>query len=123
VCSDSGTRTQDTNLGVAAEVDGHESNPDDACCVHGETNELGLVEVFWDVTCLDGIQRAEQYQQEVEGEGGDDAERRRVAGEHDAVERWVQQRRGGGLQNQHGGRDAHLDADQRARYEHLRITD
>lgn len=33
-------------LGVAAEVNGHERYPDDARRVHGEPDELGLVEVF-----------------------------------------------------------------------------
>lgn len=89
--------SRDTNLGVAAEVYGHEGNPDDARRVHGEAYELGLVEVLGHVARLDGVQRAESYQQEVEGERSDDAERRRVAGEHHAVQGREQQRRGGGL--------------------------
>lgn len=109
-----------TNLGVAAKVDGYKGNPDDARRVHGEAYELGLVEILRDVSRLDGVECAQCYQQEVEGEGRDDPERRRVAGQHHAVQGRKEQCRGGRFQNQHGGRDSHLNSDQRARDEYLR---
>lgn len=52
--------------GVACpEVDGHECQPDDAGGVHGEADELGLVEVLWDLPRLDGVHGADGDQQHV----------------------------------------------------------
>ncbi len=41
------------------EVDGHKSQPDDAGGVHGEADELGLVECFGDVPRQYGVHRAD----------------------------------------------------------------
>lgn len=54
------------NFGVAPEVDRHEGYPNHAGGVHGEADELGLVEVLGDVAGLHRVQRAEQYEDEVE---------------------------------------------------------
>ena len=49
------TKKQFTHLVVAAEVDGHECDPDDARCVHREADELSLVKILRQVASLDGI--------------------------------------------------------------------
>lgn len=53
-------------LQVAPEVDRNERYPDDAVGVHGEADELGLVEVFRDVPCFNGVQGTEKHQAKVE---------------------------------------------------------
>ena len=65
--------------GVAPEVDRHERHPDHARRVHGEPDELGLVEVLWNVPRLERVQRTQQNQHEVVRERHDDALRGRVA--------------------------------------------
>ena len=55
------------HLGLAAEVDGHEGDPDDAGCVHSETDELGLVEVLRHVARLHRVEGAEADEESVEG--------------------------------------------------------
>lgn len=48
-----------TNLGITTKVNGNESDPNDTSGVHGEADELGFVEVLWDVAGLEGVERAE----------------------------------------------------------------
>ena len=38
-----------------AKVDWNEREPDDACCVHGKTNELGLVKILWYFPRLESV--------------------------------------------------------------------
>ena len=46
------------------EVDGHKGQPDDASCVHGEPNVLGLVESGGNFARDDGVDGAEEDQQD-----------------------------------------------------------
>ena len=48
-----------------AEVDGHEGEPDDAGGVHGEADELCLVEILGHVASFDCVQRTEADQHKV----------------------------------------------------------
>jgi len=48
--------------------DGLEGQPDDAGGVHGEADELGLVEVLWTFPGLEGIEGAEDDEDAVVGE-------------------------------------------------------
>ena len=50
---------------VAAEVDTDEGEPDDARRVHGEANELGLVEVLGHLPGLNGVVCADGDQDHV----------------------------------------------------------
>jgi len=53
-------------MGVpSAEVDRHEGEPDDARGVHGEADELALVEVLRDLTCLHRVHGRDEDQQGV----------------------------------------------------------
>jgi len=47
-----------------AEVDGDEGKPDDAGGVHGETDELGLVEGLGDLAGQDGVDGTDDDQQD-----------------------------------------------------------
>ena len=47
----------------SAEVDGNKSEPDDACGVHGKADELGLIEGFRNLPGENGVDRADDYQQ------------------------------------------------------------
>ena len=53
---------------VAAEVDGYEGQPHDAGRVHREADELRFVKVLRQITCLDGVQRAHDDEEDVEPE-------------------------------------------------------
>ena len=48
---------------ACAEVDGNKSKPNDASCVHWESDELGLIECFWNLPCEDSIHGADDHQQ------------------------------------------------------------
>lgn len=50
---------------VGAKVDGNEGEPHDAGAVHGESDILGLVEVLGDLSCLKGVQGAQDDQGDV----------------------------------------------------------
>ncbi len=52
-----------------AEVDGNEGEPDDTGGVHGEADELGLVEGLGDFASQDGVDGADDDQQDRIGEG------------------------------------------------------
>jgi len=45
-----------------------EGDPDDAGCVHCETNELGFVEILGQIARLERVQRAHGDQQQIEPE-------------------------------------------------------
>lgn len=109
-----------SHLGVAAEIDGHERYPDHAGRVHGEADELSLVEVLRDVPRLEGVQSAKCYQEKVEGEGNQHSQRGRVARQDDPVGGRVLQGRRRRLDREHRRRYADLDADEYARYQYLR---
>ena len=51
-----------------AEVDGDEGEPDDAGGVHGEADELGLVKGLGDLAGQDGVDSADDDQQDRIGE-------------------------------------------------------
>jgi len=53
---------------LGAEVQDDEGDPDDAGGVHGEADELGLVEVLRQIARLERVQRAHGDQQQVETE-------------------------------------------------------
>lgn len=50
-----------------------ESQPDDACGVHGEPDELGLVEVLRAFACFEGVDGAKDDEDAVVGEGHEHA--------------------------------------------------
>ena len=56
-----------------AEVERDEGKPDDAGGVHGETDELALVEVLRNLPRLDGVQCASSDEHHVEGEREEEA--------------------------------------------------
>ena len=60
-------------LVVTAEVNGNEGEPHDTRGVHGEADELGLVEVLRQVACLDGVQRTHDDEEDVEAKRNEDA--------------------------------------------------
>lgn len=57
-------------LGCAKE-NWDEGQPDYACGVHSEANGLGLIEVFWYVPCLDGVDGAGHHQQDAVAQRAD----------------------------------------------------
>lgn len=105
---------------LAAEVYGQECNPDDARGVHGEPDELGLVEVLGDVSRLDCVQGAQSYEQGVESQGRQHGSGRSGAGQHGPVSRRVLDYRHRGLHHQHRRRHCHLDRYQGAGYHYLK---
>ena len=107
-------------LVLAAEVDGEEAQPDDARRVHGEPDELGLVEVLGQVPRLDGVQRAHEDEEEVEAQRHDDAQRGGVADEPDPPGHGVVQLGVGRLDDQHDADDDALYPDDDAGDDHLR---
>ena len=105
---------------VAAEIDTDEGEPDDARRVHGEADELGLVEVLGQVARLDGVERAHGDEEADEAERHDDAARRHVADESDAVLGQVEQLGVGRLEYEHHRDDGRFDADDDERDDELR---
>ena len=112
-------QTHGDHLVLAAEVDRHEGQPDDARRVHGEADELRLVEVLREVARLDGVQRAEDDEEDVEAERHNDAFLRLIADEPDAAARRVHERRVGAIQAEGGADDDALGADDGTRDDHL----
>ncbi len=49
----------------STEVDWYERQPDDARRIHGESDELGFVEVLRHLPGLDGVIRTHRYEQHV----------------------------------------------------------
>ena len=74
---------------LGAEEDGDECEPDDAGAVHGEADVLGLVEVLGDLARLEGVPRAEEYEDHVVSEAEQDAEGADAAGEDGRVSVWI----------------------------------
>ena len=58
---------------LGAKEDGDEGEPDDAGAVHGEADVLGLVEVLGDLARLEGIPRAQEYEDHVVAKAEQDA--------------------------------------------------
>lgn len=46
---------------LAAKIIGEKPQPDDACCIHGETYKFRLVEIFWQVSGLHSVKCAHKY--------------------------------------------------------------
>ena len=74
---------------VGAEKDGDEGEPDDARAVHCEADVLGLVEVLGDLARLEGVPRAQEYEDHVVSEAEQDAEGADAASEDGRVSVWV----------------------------------
>ena len=70
---------------LSAEKDGDEGEPDDAGAVHCEADVLGLVEVLGDLARLEGVPRAQEYEDHVVSEAEQDAEGADAAGEDGRV--------------------------------------
>ena len=70
---------------LGAEKDGDEGEPDDAGAVHCEADVLGLVEVLGDLARLEGVPRAQEYEDHVVSEAEQDAEGADAASEDGRV--------------------------------------
>jgi len=100
------------DLVVAAEVDGHKRQPDDARGVHGEGDVLGLVEIRRDVAGLEGVVSAAHDQQAVVAQRGHDAHVAGVADEEDLFDAGVGFDGFGRLHDDEGHLQGELGADQ-----------
>ena len=106
-------------LGLAAEVDGHEGHPDDTRGVHGETDELGLVEVLGQVACLDRVDGAHGDQEEIEAQRRHETPDGGVAhDEHSRARREVFDGVGR-FDDEHDDDQRRFDEDHHRRYHHL----
>ena len=103
------------------EVDGHEGQPDDAGRVHGEADELGLVEVLGDLPGLDGVEGADGDENHVVHLRDEEGGVGHVALQDDLLPVRVDlvRRREGGEHPEEGG--AELDGHQRGRDHQLRL--
>lgn len=67
---------------IGAEINGHERQPDDTRRVHGESDVLGLVEIFRYFSRLEGVQSAHEDENHVVDEGHHEGERRDPTSQH-----------------------------------------
>ena len=106
-----------------SEVDGNESEPDDAGGVHGEADVLGFVEVLWDLPRLDRVERADEDEEHVVDEWKHEPLVLQATLEHDLVsplERVIQSdvRR---IEHQPDDCTDDLHRDEHQRDDHLRL--
>ena len=106
-------------LGLAAEVDGHESHPDDTGGVHGETDELGLVKVLGQVAGLDGVDGAHSDQKEIEAQRCHEAPDGGVAYDQDSRTRREVFHCIGRFDDEHHHDQRRFDQDHHRRYQDL----
>lgn len=104
---------------VAAEVDGHKRQPDDARGVHGEGDVFGLVEVCGNVAGLEGVVSAAQDEQAVVAQRGHHAHVAGVADEEDFPDAGVGFDGFGRLHDDEGDLQGELDADEDGGDDHL----
>lgn len=107
------------DLVVAAKVDWHERQPDDARGVHGEGDVFGFVEVGRDVAGLEGVICAAHDEQAVVAQGGHDTHVAGVADEEDLPDAGVGFDRLGRLHDDEGDLQGELDADEDGGDDHL----
>lgn len=108
------------DLVVAAEVDGHKGQPNDAGGVHREGDVLGLVKVRRNVSGLEGVEGAAQDQQSVVSQRGDDPQVGRVADQVDLSNARVVMHYIRRLHDKQGDDDAQLNAYEDERDHQLR---
>ena len=73
---------------VCPEENRYKSQPDYAGGVHGEPDILGFIEVWRNLPCLDRVDRAEEDEDHVVDEGGDEGEGGHSAGLDSTVKEW-----------------------------------
>lgn len=107
------------DLVVAAEVDRHERQPDDARGVHGEGDVFGFVEIGGYVACLEGVVSAAHDQEAVVSQRSHDAHVAGVANEEDFSYAGVRFDRFRRLQDDQGDLQSELEADKDEGDHHL----
>ena len=100
------------DLVVAAEVDWHEGQPDDAGGIHGEGDVLGLVEVGRHVARLEGVEGAAEDEQAVVAQRRHHAQVGGVADEVDLADAGVVVDDLGRLHDEEAHDDAELEEDE-----------